>query len=116
MTQSDLYETDRIGDIFVIRFLKAQMLDANLIPTRQDEIKQLIATSDAARIVLDLSNIGFLCSTGLGMLVAVHNHCSGLGRTLELCSPQPQILEMMTIMMFQKLFPIHDSLATACSR
>lgn len=113
MSQTDLYETDRVNDIFVIRPLNEEMLLSELIPTRQDELVQLIGSSDAPRVVLDLANIAYMSSTALGLLVTLHKRLAEQSRTFAVCSPQRDIRLVLEITMFHKLFPIYDSLSAA---
>jgi anti-anti-sigma factor len=113
MTSSSLYETENHGDVFVIRPRNSSMLESSLIPTREVELKEMLDATDAVRILMDLSNIDFMSSSGLGLLVMLHNLVSGQGKKFEVCSPQAEMAEVFTITMFHKLFRIHDSLEVA---
>lgn len=113
MTSSSLYETESHGDVFVIRPENGEMLESSLIPTRESELKEMLNAADATRVLMDLSNIDFMSSSALGLLVMLHNSATPQGKKFEVCSPQPEIAEVFMITMFHKLFPIHDSLETA---
>ena len=115
MTAPSQYETERHGDVFVIRFQNDAMLESSLIPDREVELRKILESVDASRIIMDLSNVQFMSSSALGLLVMLHKLAGQQKRTLELCSPQPNIDEVLTITMFHKLFRIHESLEVALS-
>lgn len=115
MAPSAAYETHTSGSTLVITLPESATFDSPEIPARQEELTEIIESSDASRIVLDLSTIDYMCSTGLGMLVALHRLTVARSQTIELCSPQPQIQDVLAIAMFHKLFRIHESIDAALS-
>jgi anti-sigma B factor antagonist len=113
MTSPSLYETETHGDVFVIRFQNDSMLESSLIPKREAELKKMLDSAAASRIVVDLSNVEFMSSSALGLLVVLQKTAALQEKIFEICSPQPNIAEVLTITMFHKLFRIHDSLDVA---
>lgn len=113
MTPPNLYETERHGDVFVIRFQNDSMLESSLIPTREAELREILDGAVGSRVVLDLSNVEFMASSALGLLLVLQKLAAKQEKTFEICSPQPNIAEVLTITMFHKLFRIHDSLEVA---
>ena len=59
-----------------------------------------------ARVVLDLSNVGFLDSSGLGALVAVRQ-LLGAGRVLELAALTPPVARVLRLTRMDTVFTIH---------
>ena len=117
MTQTGSFTTTISGDTTIVRLPDPTLFDSPLIPQRQVELVEIVTGSPASRVILDLSTIDFVCSTGLGMLVTVLKNAKSQSKTFELCAPQPQVLEVLRVTMFDRLFQIHDSLeiATALS-
>ena len=64
-------------------------------------------------LAVDLSELSFISSTGLGSLVAVHVTCQKSGARLCLINPPPFLREILNITKLNQLFDTCDSLADA---
>jgi anti-sigma B factor antagonist len=64
----------------------------------------------ATRVVIDLSGIEFLDSSGLGALVACLKHMGERGR-LELAAPREPVLKVLRLTRMNTVFTIHDRIA-----
>ncbi len=64
-------------------------------------------------LAVDLSELSFISSTGLGSLVAVHVTCQKSGTKLCLINPRPFLREILDITKLNQLFDSCDSLADA---
>ena len=65
------------------------------------------------RLLLDLSAVTFIDSTGLGVIVGAAKKAYGLGGSLELVCDNPRILRLLTITGLARSFPVHATLADA---
>lgn len=63
------------------------------LPTAVTELLE----SGVSQVVLDLSGLSFVDSTGLSTLVGLHNELRRRARSLQLIHPQPQALKVMEI-------------------
>lgn len=77
--------------------------------------EQLVDLVDAGwyHLVVDLENVGFLDSTGLGVLVGGLKRVRSHDGSLRLVCTQERILKIFRITGLTKVFPIHDSVAAA---
>jgi anti-sigma B factor antagonist len=64
----------------------------------------------ATAVVLDLSDVTFMDSTALGVLVLFHRR---LGERLVLAAAQPIVLRLLEITKFTSVLRLTDSVATA---
>lgn len=64
-------------------------------------------------LAVDLSELSFISSTGLGSLVAVHVTCQKSGARLCLINPPSFLREILNITKLNQLFDTCDSLADA---
>lgn len=71
-----------------------------------------LAGSVEGRVVLDLSQVGFIDSSGLGAVVAVLKQL-GPGRRLELAGLTPAVEKVFRLTRMDSVFRIHASLAAA---
>jgi len=62
--------------------------------TLQNALRDLVSTSK--RVVLDLTNVDYIDSSGLGGLVAVYMHASRTGCDLEIMNPRPRIRDLFS--------------------
>lgn len=70
----------------------------------------LVEHLDAGRksLVLDLSEVGFLDSTGLGMLVSLHRRANDEGGSLRLTSVQRPVRRVLQITGLEEVFGVND--------
>ena len=71
------------------------------------------ANAAASGVVVDLTGVTFLDSTGLGALVAARTLAGERGITMRLACPSQRIVKLFTITGLDGVFEIHDSLAAA---
>lgn len=79
------------------------------------EIKRsLLAALDQEEcrgLVLEMSAVTFLDSSGIGVLVAANTRMRGLGRPVYLLKPSTQVLKTLEMVQVLPFFPILASLA-----
>jgi len=64
-------------------------------------------------MVLDLSELDFICSDGLGVLISAYHECRRRGGQVRLASPTPPILRLLDITKLGKVLPIFPSVEAA---
>ena len=64
------------------------------------------------RIVLDLSRVSFVDSTGLGAIIAAMTHI-GSDRTLELAALQPAVTKVLRLTRLDEIVKVHPDAADA---
>jgi anti-sigma B factor antagonist len=87
-------------------------VDVYSSPTLRDRLIDLL-DSGQRTVVVDLSDVGFLDSTGLGTLVAGLKRADELGAALPLVCPQDRILKLFRITGLDAVFAIHASVDAA---
>jgi anti-sigma B factor antagonist len=87
-------------------------VDVYSAPTLRDRIAELLESSEPSLIV-DLSEVSFLDSTGIGTLVAGLNRAVQLGGTLSLVCGHERILKLFRITGLDAVFTIHPTIDEA---
>jgi len=64
-------------------------------------------------LVVDLTGVGFLDSTGLGVLVGALKKVRGFGGRLQLIIDQEKVMKVFRITALTQVFTIHDTLEAA---
>lgn len=95
------------GDVLVINALHDR-IDAACAIQFKDRMRELAQTV-TKRVVLDLSRVNFLDSSGLGAVVASMK-ALGPERKLELSGLTPTVQKVFRLTRMDTVFTIHDSL------
>ena len=78
----------------------------------QEKLVEL-AAERVAVIVLDLKEMDFICSVGLGAIIVGHLKCRHHAGQVRLVSPVPSVRELLETTRLTKLFDIYDSIEEA---
>ena len=87
-------------------------VDVATAPALRDCFDQVIER-DTGPIVVDLADVSFIDSTGLGVLIGARKRCDEDERTLRVVVAEPRILKVFEITGLTELFSIHPSLELA---
>lgn len=89
-------------------------LDVATAPGLRNEIVRL-ASNGTSKLLLDLSGVEFLDSTGLGVIVGALKRLKGLGGELRLCGGEPGIRRVFELTGLDKILDLYDTVDTAMS-
>jgi anti-sigma B factor antagonist len=99
---------DGAAQIFVLR----GSLDISTSPTVRAALLEA-ADRGQHEIIVDLSNLEFLDSTGLGALIGAHKRSRDHGGRLRLVVQEGQILRLLRITGLLTVFPVYITLDAA---
>ena len=74
----------------------------------REKVKSLIAEGKK-KIVLNMDNVTFIDSAGLGTLVAAHHSAKSQGASLKLCHLGSKFQEVLQITKLLTVFEVYDS-------
>lgn len=78
----------------------------------REKVKGLLAAGKK-KIVLNMSNVTFIDSAGLGTLVATHHSAKTQGATMKLCNLGQKFQEVLQITKLLTVFDVRDNEAAA---
>lgn len=78
----------------------------------REKVKTLVAEGKK-KIVLNMDNITFIDSAGLGTLVAAHHSAKGQGASLRLCHLGTKFQEVLQITKLMTIFEVFNTEAEA---
>lgn len=87
-------------------------VDVYTAPKLREKLVELVGEGHH-RLIVDMTKVDFLDSTGLGVLVGGLKRVRAHDGTLSLVCDQERILKIFRITGLTKVFPIHDSLDEA---
>lgn len=100
-------ESSRYGPYHLIT-VNATRIDASMAITFKDAIRALTADGDDD-VALDLAQVQFIDSSGLGAIVATLKHM-GPGRRLHVACPTPDVAKVLRLTRMETIMGIHDTL------
>lgn len=103
--------TETLGDVLVVD-IREPRLDASCAVVFKDSVRATLSGHEG-RVLLDLSQVEFVDSSGLGALVAVMKMLGG--RRLELANPGEVVRKVLSLTRMDRVFVLHDSRADALS-
>lgn len=95
------------GDILIIQVAQNRIDAASAIQFK-DQMRDITGVSALPRVVLDMSNVAFLDSSGLGAVVAVLKALAP-NRKLELSGLTPTVQKVFRLTRMDSIFTIHDA-------
>lgn len=87
-------------------------VDLFTAPKLREHVVGLVE-KDQLRIAVNLADVEFMDSTGLGVLVGVLRRLKERDGELALLAPQASVLRVLTVTGLNKVFPIYDSVEQA---
>jgi anti-sigma B factor antagonist len=75
--------------------------------------KVLDVLSHTRNVVIDLSGVEIMDTTGLGELIAVLNFAKSSGRSVKLAAPNQRVYSLLKLFKMTSLFEIHPTLSAA---
>lgn len=103
-------ETEQIDDVLVIEL--PGRLDASAISQVESRFSEAIAAHNG-KVLVDMSNVGFVASLALRMLLTNLKSSQKTGADLRLSGLQPPIAEIFRKSKFDTLFKLYPDRDTA---
>lgn len=103
-------QTRLIGDVSVVTLVDSRLDAAQAV--RFKEAVREVTGAGANRVILDLSNVAFMDSSGLGAVVNMLK-VMGKDRKLELAGMTPTVAKVFSLTRMDKVFTIHASVDDA---
>lgn len=87
-------------------------LDAHSAPLLEAEVRELSMVAGGA-LVIDLSEVSFIDSTGLGVLVTALKHTREAGGRLDCVVSTPRVLKVLALTGLDVVIPLHATVDEA---
>jgi anti-sigma B factor antagonist len=104
--------TDRVVDNVAVLDLEGRIVLGEESNAMRERVKQLLA-QNKKKIVLNMANVTYIDSAGLGTLVASFHSARTQGATLKLANLGQKFREVLQVTKLLTVFEVHDSEAAA---
>ena len=105
-------QVEQMGQAVVVKLAGSIHMDA--CEQLQAELIRLV-DHPMRPIILDLSQLNFICSLGLGAMVAAYLHSHREQGVVRVVAPSPSIRALLEVTKLVKLFPPYESVEHAMS-
>jgi anti-sigma B factor antagonist len=95
------------GDGVLVIQIKEDNLDASNVRDFRESMQELI--QDKTRVVLDMSSLKFVDSSGLGALISCLRDTNGRKGDLRLSNMSRSVLALFELMRMHRVFSIHET-------
>ena len=86
----------------VVRLSGEIIMDA--VTERRAEVERLALAAAAPAVVVDLSGVAFMDSSGVGFLIGLRRLCQDHDKTLSLANPTPAIKKLLAMLRLTDYF------------
>jgi anti-anti-sigma factor len=112
--EADGLRVDRAEHGSVVIYRVAGEIDALTAPVLDQALADAEDVPDAvSHVVLDLSDVPFLSSAGLSILVDHHGRCGANGVRLSVVAKQHAVLRSIQITALDRIIPLHPTVSDA---
>ena len=102
--------TEPRNDLLLIT-VHSSRIDASAAIQFKDQMREM-TRDGAARIILDLNQVGFIDSSGLGAIVASMKQLAP-GQVLELAALSPTVAKVFRLTRMDSVFTLHENITDA---
>ncbi len=78
-------------------------IDHHLARSQREEIDKMLFRVKPKRLVLDFSEVRFMDSSGIGLIIGRADVCSGLGCSVEVTGLTPQLRKLVKLSGIEKI-------------
>lgn len=104
---------ENYAGVTVVTIQDSAVLEAGMIEHLGQELIQLVDEQNRQKLIVDFSNVRFLSSQALGLLLTLNKKCKGINGSLALCGLRPELMKIFQITKVEKLFEFYATDAAA---
>lgn len=101
------------GQVVVTTLTDEKILDEDQLQSLEGSFLPLIEQSPEIQLIIDFSNVKFLTSSVLGLLIRISKKVYETNGSLRLCAISPKIQDVFRITRLDKIFEIYDNVDNA---
>lgn len=103
-----MLKTENINGVIVASFDKVNRLNALITEPVKEELKALFNLPNT-RLVLDLSGISFIDSSGFGVFLSLMKTANNNYGYFKICSISEEVLELFKLLQLHNVFELYNS-------
>lgn len=108
MADNELVISEYKGVTFV-DFQSLSIIDAVLVQSISESLYELVDKKAIRRIVLDFTDVKFMSSQMVGVIVSLNNRAKAIGGIVTLCAMRPELRKVFQIMKLDKILDFAEN-------
>ena len=113
LTKDGIVTTEAVDGVLVLSFRRGRIREEREILRILSELGEFIEANEGSQVLINMENVEYLSSAGLGTLVGLLKKSRSANGSLKLCGLQSSILELFEVMRLTKIFDLHDAVDEA---
>lgn len=105
--------TSEVGDVTIVKFTDAKIIDTGEITDMGDQLFELVEKDNRKNLLLNFENVQFLSSAALNKLIILDKKVKAASGKLKVSNLKPEIVEVFVITRLNLLFEILSEEAEA---
>jgi anti-anti-sigma factor len=96
-------------DVSVVEFTNNKILDESVLEEIRSALSRLVESAAVPKLALDFSNVDYMSSAALGLLINVNKSIRDKNGQLRLSNIKPQIFEVFVTTKLNKVFKVMNT-------
>lgn len=113
MAEANTLKIEQLGEVTTVGFRDASILDVLTIQRIGRDLYDVVERDGRLKVVLDFSEVRFLSSQALGVLLTLRRKADKAGAKVVLAAIRPELVKVFKITNLDKLFEFVDSCENA---
>ncbi|MHC4441932.1 MAG: STAS domain-containing protein [Planctomycetota bacterium] len=97
-----------IRDVVIVNFTESSILDTLQVEAIGKELYHLVDERNQKKIILDFSNVQFLSSSALGVLITLKHKCEAIKGKVLICSMRKDLMKVFKITKLNRIFDFYE--------
>jgi anti-anti-sigma factor len=106
------FETNKIGDVVILK-VNEKRLDSSIAGLLKGEFTILLQTENVQKLVLDLSEVESIDSSGLSAMLLAYRVLSANRGAIRIASPSRGVLTLIQISQLNRILPVSETVEEA---
>ena len=107
-----MLKIENINNVIVVAFKDVNRFNAIISDTVKEKVKSLF-TSPNTKLVLDLTGIDFIDSTGFGVFLSIMKTANNSFSYFKICNINEEVMELFKLLQLHNVFEIYKNLEDA---
>ena len=103
--EQPFFQTKAFGDVIVIRFTVAKLVDPDKFAESRDQLAKLVDEGNYQSLLFDFTHVEFLSSGCLNTLISIYTLAKAAGVRIAVCNVKSEVEEVFAITRLDKIFP-----------
>ena len=113
LTKDGILSSKVADGVAIIGINRGGIRDEREILKTLESLSRYVESKNELKIILDLENVEYMTSAGIGHLVGLLKKARARDTTLKLCSLQESIAELFDVLRLTSIFEVHRSVTEA---